>query len=273
MDTPVMEKELKKSKSETTGSSNKILVDVDDLKRSYLLGEIEVPALKGVSLKVEQGEFIAIMGPSGSGKSTFMNILGCLDSPTSGTYILDGVDVSHMTSDELAEIRNVKLGFVFQGFNLLPRTSALENVELPMLYSHHIPHNEREERAIKSLEAVGLGGRLHHVPAQLSGGEQQRVAIARALVNEPALILADEPTGNLDTKTSFEIMSIFQKMNREKGMTMIMVTHESDIARFAKRFIMVRDGRVLKDERVSDRLDAEQLIKEGNYNLNGEAKL
>jgi putative ABC transport system ATP-binding protein len=256
----------------TPDSEKKLLVEVQDLKRSYLLGEIEVPALKGISLKVEQGEFIAVMGPSGSGKSTFMNILGCLDSPSSGSYILDGVDVSYMTSDALAEIRNVKLGFVFQGFNLLPRTSALENVELPMLYSRHIPHDEREERAIRSLEAVGLGKRIHHVPSQLSGGEQQRVAIARALVNEPALILADEPTGNLDTKTSFEIMAIFQKMNREKGMTIIMVTHEPDIANFAKRFIMVRDGRILKDELVSNRQDAEQLIKEGNYNLNGEAE-
>lgn len=240
--------------------SEKDLVVVQDLKKVYSLGEIELHALKGVGCTVERGEFVAVMGPSGSGKSTFMNILGCLDTPTSGKYILDGVDVSQMTSDELAVIRNLKLGFVFQGFNLLARTSALENVELPLLYSDRLEGDLRDQKALAALEAVGLSGRSHHMPSQLSGGEQQRVAIARALVNDPQLILADEPTGNLDTKTSFEIMKIFQGLNSEKGITIIMVTHEPDISRFAHRVIHMRDGLLRRDEKVESRMIAHELL-------------
>jgi putative ABC transport system ATP-binding protein len=243
-------------------SNNRPIVEVNGLGKKYCMGEVVVPALKGITLNVMPGEFVAVMGPSGSGKSTFMNILGCLDSPTSGSYILDGVDVSSMTSDELAEIRNLKLGFVFQGFNLLARTTAIENVELPMLYSARFKASERESRALKSLELVGLKKRSHHVPSKLSGGEQQRVAIARALVNEPALILADEPTGNLDTKTSIEIMNIFQKLNEENGITVIMVTHEPDISQYAKRIITIRDGKLLRDEQVIERLKAEEMLKQ-----------
>jgi len=221
------------------------LIQIDHLAKTYLLGEVEVHALRGVSLQIRRGEFVAIMGASGSGKSTFMNILGCLDKPTKGTYVLDGIDVSRLTRDELARIRNNKLGFVFQGFNLLSRTSAIENVELPLLYGTS-SIRDREERAVRALNLVGLGDRIHHFPNQLSGGQQQRVAIARALVNDPSIVLADEPTGNLDSRTSVEVMGIFQELN-EKGITIILVTHEPDIAQFAKRHIVFRDGRIKSD--------------------------
>jgi putative ABC transport system ATP-binding protein len=223
------------------------LISAREISKTYRLGDIDVNALTGVSLDIEKGEFIAIMGPSGSGKSTFMNILGCLDRPTKGTYILEGVDVSRLGRDELADIRNKKLGFVFQGFNLLPRTSALENVELPMLYDG-LPAKERKSRAAEALGRVGLAGREHHHPNQLSGGQQQRVAIARALVNSAPIILADEPTGNLDTKTSQEIMELFVRLNRESDITVILVTHEKDIAEYSKRRIFFRDGIVVSDE-------------------------
>lgn len=226
------------------------LIQVQDLVKVYSLGEVEVRALQGVSLSIDRGEFVAIMGASGSGKSTFMNILGFLDQPTSGQYLLEGINGENLSRDELAEIRNRKIGFVFQGFNLLSRTAALENVELPLLYAG-TSTSKRKEMARKSLSAVGLEGREHHNPSQLSGGEQQRVAIARALVNEPAILLADEPTGNLDTKTSEEIMGIFQRLNREMGITIIMITHEPDIASFAKRNIHFRDGRIVDDHKNS----------------------
>jgi putative ABC transport system ATP-binding protein len=223
------------------------LIEVQDIAKVYHLGDIDLEVLKSVSTTIEKGEFVAIMGPSGSGKSTFMNILGCLDQPTGGTHLMEGVDVGRLSRDELAEIRNRKIGFVFQGFNLLPRTSALENTELPMLYNG-LPARERRERAIAALKSVGLEGREDHHPNQLSGGQQQRVAIARALVNEAPIILADEPTGNLDTKTSAEIMDLFVKLNRESGITVILVTHESDIAAYSKRIIRFLDGRIVSDE-------------------------
>jgi putative ABC transport system ATP-binding protein len=226
------------------------LIQVQDLVKVYSLGEVEVHALRSVSVSVERGEFVAIMGASGSGKSTFMNILGFLDRPTSGTYLLEGINGENLSRDELAEIRNRKIGFVFQGFNLLSRTSALENVELPLTYAG-TSASKRKEMAQKALSEVGLNGREHHHPSQLSGGEQQRVAIARALVNQPAIILADEPTGNLDSKTSEEIMGIFQRLNREMGITIIMITHEPDIASFAKRNILFRDGEIVDDHRNS----------------------
>jgi putative ABC transport system ATP-binding protein len=226
------------------------LIQVQDLVKIYSLGEVEVRALRGVSLSIDRGEFVAIMGASGSGKSTFMNILGFLDQPTSGQYLLEGINGENLSRDELAEIRNRKIGFVFQGFNLLSRTAATENVELPLLYAG-TPTSKRKELARKSLSAVGLEGREHHYPSQLSGGEQQRVAIARALVNQPSILLADEPTGNLDTKTSEEIMGIFQRLNRDRGITIIMITHEPDIASFAKRNIHFRDGRIVDDHKNS----------------------
>jgi len=222
------------------------LIRVRDLVKIYRLGEVEVHALRGISLSIDKGEFVAIMGASGSGKSTFMNILGFLDRPTSGEYLLEGRSGEHLTRDELAEIRNQKIGFVFQGFNLLARTSGLENIELPLIYGQ-IPSRKRKEIAQKALTAVGLEGRGHHQPSQLSGGEQQRVAIARALVNQPSILLADEPTGNLDSKTSAEIMAIFQRLNREMNITIIMITHEPDIASFARRKILFRDGKVVDD--------------------------
>jgi len=222
------------------------LIEVEHLVKVYSLGEVEVTALQGVSLLVNRGEFVAIMGASGSGKSTFMNILGFLDRPTSGQYLLEGINGENLSRDELAEIRNRKIGFVFQGFNLLSRTSALENVELPLIYGGALPL-ARREMAKKALSAVGLEGRGHHHPSQLSGGEQQRVAIARSLVNQPSILLADEPTGNLDSRTSEEIMGIFQRLNREMGITIIMITHEPDIASFAKRVILFRDGKIVDD--------------------------
>lgn len=228
------------------------LIQVQDLVKVYSLGEVEVQALRGVSLSIERGEFAAIMGASGSGKSTFMNILGFLDQPTSGKYLLEGINGENLSRDKLAEIRNRKIGFVFQGFNLLSRTSAVENVELPLTYGG-TQTSKRKEMAQKALSEVGLRGREHHHPSQLSGGEQQRVAIARALVNQPSILLADEPTGNLDSKTSEEIMSIFQRLNGELGITIIMITHEPDIARFAKRNILFRDGKIVDDHQNSAR--------------------
>lgn len=227
------------------------LIETQEITKIYRLGDIALNALNNVSLSIDKGEFISIMGPSGSGKSTFMNIVGCLDKPTSGKYILEEIDVAHMSNDDLAEIRNKKLGFVFQGFNLLPRTSALENVELPLLYDG-LPSAERAERSAEALSIVGLAGRENHHPNQLSGGQQQRVAIARALVNNAPIILADEPTGNLDTKTSFEIMELFVKLNKESKITIILVTHEKEIADFSRRRIFFRDGVVVSDEISAD---------------------
>jgi putative ABC transport system ATP-binding protein len=235
------------------------MIRLDAVHKTYDLGEVQVFALRGVSLEIRAGEFVAIMGASGSGKSTLMNILGCLDKPTRGHYYLDGIDVSGMTKTELARIRNRKIGFVFQQFNLLARTSALENVELPTIYAG-IPIEERDKRAKDALEKVGLADRAHHHPSQLSGGQQQRVAIARALVNRPAILLADEPTGNLDSRTSVEIMDIMQRLNLEQGITAILVTHEPDIARYAKRIIEFRDGKVKKDVQVTDRLIAAEVL-------------
>jgi putative ABC transport system ATP-binding protein len=223
------------------------LIEARKISKVYRLGDIDLRALDGISSTIERSEFVAIMGQSGSGKSTFMNILGCLDTPTDGQYLLDGVNTGQLSRDDLAEIRNKKLGFVFQGFNLLSRTSALENVELPMLYNG-FPARERQERARQALKSVGLEGREDHHPNQLSGGQQQRVAIARALVNEAPIILADEPTGNLDTRTSVEIMELFVKLNRENGITIILVTHEHDIAAFSKRIIRFSDGNIVSDE-------------------------
>ena len=224
------------------------LIETNNLMKIYEVGDTIVHALDDVSLSVANGEFVAIMGPSGSGKSTFMNVIGCLDEPTSGRYLLEGIDIGRRGRDELAEIRNRKIGFVFQGFNLLPRTSALENVELPMLYNGFTP-KERRQRAMDSLRALGLEGREDHNPNQLSGGQQQRVAIARALVNQAPLILADEPTGNLDTKTSIEIMELFVKLNEEAEITILLVTHEPDIAAYSKRTVRFLDGKIVSDER------------------------
>jgi len=238
------------------------VIEVRNLTKVYTIGEIKVHALRGVSLSVEPGEFLAVTGPSGSGKSTFMHIAGCLDRPSSGTYILDGKDVSKTSKDELARVRNEKIGFVFQGFNLLSRTTALDNVELPLLYNSNgakkLRGKERHDRAMKVLEAVNLGSRFHHMPNQLSGGQQQRVAIARALINEPSIILADEPTGNLDTRTSIEVMGIFQRLNRERGITVLLITHEMDIAEYGTRLIRFRDGRVVADQKVIHRRNADE---------------
>src|SRR5499425_3071329 len=235
------------------------LVEVHDLRKNYQLGEMEVHALRGVSVTVHPGDFVAIMGASGSGKSTFMNILGCLDKPTSGCYLLEGTDVSVLTKRDLARIRNQKIGFVFQGFNLLGRTTALENTELPMLYSR-IHKNDRERRAREALAQVSLGDRADHFPSQMSGGQQQRVAIARALVNQPRILLADEPTGNLDSRTSVEVMEIFQKLNTD-GLTIVLVTHEPDIAQFSKREIVFRDGQIRRDDVVEVPNVATEVLK------------
>jgi putative ABC transport system ATP-binding protein len=242
-----------------TGRVNVPVVSVSDVRKTYSLGETEVHALRGISVSIEAGDFVAIMGASGSGKSTFMNILGCLDRPTSGEYWLEGTDVSRLDKKELAQIRNQKIGFVFQGFNLLGRTTALENTELPMLYSR-VSKKEREQRARETLTLVGLGDRLDHFPSQMSGGQQQRVAIARALVNKPRILLADEPTGNLDSRTSVEVMGIFQKLNRD-GLTIVLVTHEPDIARFTRREIVFRDGHIKRDEVVDTPLIASEVLQ------------
>jgi putative ABC transport system ATP-binding protein len=228
------------------------IIELIGIKRHYTVGDIVVKAIRGLDLKVEEGEFVSIMGPSGSGKSTLMNTLGCLDKPTAGSYFLDGIDTSKATTDEFAEIRNEKIGFVFQGFNLLSRTTALENVELPMFYGKNALRKDQTERAKKSLEEVGLGGRFYHMPSQLSGGQQQRVAIARAMVTDPAFILADEPTGNLDSEMTMEVMSLFQDLN-DRGKTIVMVTHEPDVAIYTRRIVTMRDGAIISDVEVKER--------------------
>ena len=235
---------------------NTSVIELDNIQKIYRTGDVEVRAVNGVSLRIERGDFVAIMGSSGSGKSTLMNMLGCLDQPTEGQYLIDGMDVAHMGRAELSRLRNQKIGFVFQSFNLLSRTSACENVELPLFYtSPHVSLRERRQRAIEALQKVGLGERLYNHPNQLSGGQQQRVAIARALVNKPELLLADEPTGNLDTRTSIEVMGLFQALN-DAGITVVMVTHELDIAAYCKRIIVMRDGKVIRDEPNASRLFA-----------------
>jgi putative ABC transport system ATP-binding protein len=241
------------------------VIAVKNLVKTYVVGEVEVKALRGVNLEVERGEFIAVTGPSGSGKSTFMHIVGCLDRPTAGQYLLDGQDVSQMSKDQLAAIRNKKIGFVFQGFNLLSRTSALDNVELPLLYGGSgMKTADRHKRAMEVLKAVGLDNRADHHPNQLSGGQQQRVAIARSLINNPAILLADEPTGNLDTRTSIEVMDIFQRLNRERGITVVLITHEHDIAEYGTRLVSFRDGQVVSDRPVADRRLAEDELAAWN---------
>jgi len=240
--------------------SNEKILELHDIRREFRMGSEIVKALKGVSFEVTKGEFVTIMGSSGSGKTTLLNTLGCLDKPTEGTYLLDGVDVRKLGRNELAKLRNHKIGFVFQAYNLLPRTSALENVELPLLYNPEISARERKERAVKALEAVNLGDRLDHTPNQLSGGQQQRVAIARALVNEPVMILADEATGNLDSRTSYSIMALFQELNQQQGKTIVFVTHEPDIAAFSSRTIMLKDGKVIRDTMNDSRRSAKEML-------------
>jgi len=240
---------------------NQSVIQLRELVKTYKTGEVEVKAVRSVTLQIARGEFVAIMGASGSGKSTLMNTLGCLDQPTSGEYLLDGVAVAGLNRQQLARLRNQKLGFVFQGFNLLSRTTALENVELPMFYSHPlVPLRARRQRAVEALEKVGLGDRQQHLPSQLSGGQQQRIAIARALVNRPELVLADEPTGNLDTRTSIEIMELFQQLNYT-GITIVMVTHELDIAAYCKRVVVMRDGQIVSDTQNEKRRTAAQELK------------
>lgn len=234
-------------------NGRKSVITIKNLTKVYVMGEHEVRALNGVTLSIEEGEFLSIMGPSGSGKSTMMNMLGALDKPTSGTYLLDGTDVSNLSEDALADVRNRKIGFVFQSFNLLPRTAALQQVELPLIYAGG---GQRGEKATAALEMVGLGDRLDHKPSELSGGQQQRVAIARALVNEPAIILADEPTGNLDSKSGIEVMQIFQQLNRERGITVVFVTHDPWIARHTSRVVTLADGKIVRDERIDEPLIA-----------------
>jgi putative ABC transport system ATP-binding protein len=240
-----------------------LVISVKNLVKTYVVGEVEVKALRGLNLDVERGEFVAVTGPSGSGKSTFMHIVGCLDKPTSGQYFLDGQDVSTMSRNELAVIRNRKLGFVFQGFNLLSRTTALDNVELPLLYGSGLKSAERHDRAVEALKAVGLVDRAHHHPNQLSGGQQQRVAIARALINDPSILLADEPTGNLDTRTSIEVMDIFQRLNGDRGITVVLITHEHDIAEYGTRTVAFRDGMVTSDQANEHRRLAAQELSAG----------
>ncbi|HZU41202.1 MAG TPA: ABC transporter ATP-binding protein [Terriglobales bacterium] len=254
-----MSMKLQAEVKQETAKSVAPVIRVENVHKYYNLGETKVHALRGVSVDIAPGEFVAIMGASGSGKSTFMNLLGCLDKPTSGRYILEGTDVSQLDKKDLALIRNRKIGFVFQGFNLLSRTTSLENVELPTLYAH-MNKDERLKRSREALQMVGLGDRLDHFPSQLSGGQQQRVAIARALVNRPAILLADEPTGNLDSRTSLEIMEIFQELN-DQGLTIVLVTHEPDIAQFAKRMIVFRDGKIRRDEPVLNRPRASEVRK------------
>jgi len=239
----------------------KTIIKVEELRKDFHMGEITVHALRGVNLEIKEGEFIGIMGASGSGKSTMLNILGCLDKPTAGRYILDGTDTGTLNKNQLAGLRNHKLGFIFQSYNLLPRTTALENVELPLFYNHNVKPKERRERAIQALEAVGLADRMGHMPNQMSGGQQQRVAIARSLVNDPVVILADEATGNLDTRTSYEIMALLQKLNEEQGKTIVFVTHEPDIARCMKRNVMFRDGNIQRKEAVLDRANAAMILE------------
>ncbi len=241
--------------------SDQPVIHVEDVHKYYELGETRVHALRGVSVQIRAGEFVAVMGASGGGKSTFMNILGCLDRPSSGRYLLEGTDVSSLSKRELAAIRNRKIGFVFQGFNLLARTTALENVELPTNYAH-IPREEGARRAVAALTQVGLADRAEHFPSQLSGGQQQRVAIARALVNQPTILLADEPTGNLDSRTAVEIMDIFQRLNEEHRLTIVLVTHEPDIAQFAKRTLFFRDGKIRRDEVLNNRPRAAEVLKQ-----------
>jgi putative ABC transport system ATP-binding protein len=239
----------------------KPVIQLQNVHKTYYTGEVDVRAVQGLSLEIFPGEFVALMGASGSGKSTMMNIIGCLDRPTAGKYLLDGIDVSQLSRDDLADIRNQKIGFVFQGFNLLSRTSALENVELPMLYARQrIGGSNQRERALKALDTVGLADRADHKPNQLSGGQQQRVAIARALSNEPSLLLADEPTGNLDSRTSVDIMGVFQKLN-DQGITIVMVTHELDVAQYTRRMVVMRDGKVVSDSPVAGRLNAENELR------------
>ena len=238
----------------------KPIIKIENLKREFVMGEEIVHALRGIDLNINEGEFVTIMGTSGSGKSTLLNILGCLDKPTSGIYELDGVSVKDLNKNQLAEIRNTKIGFIFQSYNLLARTSALENVELPLLYNPNISSEERRERAIIALKQVGLESRMHHVPSQLSGGQQQRVAIARSLVNHPIILLADEATGNLDTRTSYEVMNLFQELNSQ-GITIGFVTHEEDISKFSKRTVVLRDGNIKEDHLVTDRLIALDELK------------
>src|ERR1700733_6861664 len=239
---------------------SKKILEIKELKREFIMGSETVRALKGISFDVEAGEFVTIMGSSGSGKTTLLNILGCLDKPSIGNYFLDGVDVKQLSRDELAQLRNHKIGFVFQAYNLLPRTTALENVELPLLYNKDVSAAERRERAIHALEAVKLADRHDHTPSQLSGGQQQRVAIARALVNEPVMILADEATGNLDSRTSYEIMSLIQELNSKEGKTIVFVTHEPDIAAFSSRTIQLKDGRILKDTKNDNQRSAKEML-------------